>query len=242
MSADVSSGSTAATTTGAAATDASAAATGPVQKQQRWDHPRAQHAIIAAARQRGNPILSCIKSTPVDFADDLLPDYLAGPSTALLFISLRFQRLHPEYLQRRIQHLGKRHRTRVVLCRVDLEKPDEPLEQVSLTTFHGECSLLLAFTDAEAAAYLETLHRYQHKGAEALMGKMAQGDSKERLTEVLTTVKGVNKTDAASLASRFGSFAGIARATEEELQQCPGIGDKKVRQLRHVFHAPFFPG
>ncbi|CAE8617063.1 unnamed protein product, partial [Polarella glacialis] len=202
-----------------------------------YDHPRASQAIIASARQQGNPMINFVKSTAVEFAEGLVPDYLTGPETAVLFISLRFQRLHPDYLQRRIQALGKRHRSRVVLCRVDVEAPEE----VTLATFHGEMSLLVAWTDAEAAGYLETLHRYQSKGAEALMGRLAEGDSKTRLTEVLTTVKGVNRTDAALLATRFGSFAGIASTSEEEFQRCPGIGDKKVKQLRHVFHTPFFP-
>nr|QDO16410.1 DNA excision repair protein ERCC-1 [Lingulodinium polyedra] len=206
----------------------------------RFEHPRAVQAIIAASRQQGNPILACVRSTLVEYADGLVPDYLAGPETAVLFISLRFQRLHPDYLQRRVEALASRHRVRVLLCRVDLEHPEEQLEQVTLLAFHSGLSLLLAFSDAEAAAYLETLHRYQSKSAEALMGKLAEGDHKARLTEVLTTVKGVNRTDAASLAGRFGSLARIASASVEELQRCPGIGDTKVKRLHHVFHAPFF--
>ena len=170
-----------------------------------------------------------------------MPDYLAGPETAVLFISLRFQRLHPDYLQKRIEALGARHRTKVLLCRVDLEQPEEPLEQVTLAAFHAGLSLLLAWSDAEAAAHLEMLHRHQNKSAEVLMGKVADGDHRSRLSEVLTTVRGVNRTDASSLVTRFGSLAAIARAPEEELQGVPGIGDKKVRQLHQVFHAPFFP-
>merc|ERR1712232_1046823 len=143
---------------------------------------------------------------------------------AVLFISLRFQRLHPDYLPRRVEALGCRHRLRVLLCRVDIDQPEEQLEQVTLAAFHAGLSLLLAWSDAEAAAYLETLHRYQSKGAEALMGKLAEGDHKSRLTDVLTTVKGVNRTNAASLTGRLGSFAGIACASDEELQACPGMG------------------
>ena len=59
-------------------------------------------------------------------------------------------------------------RNRILLCRVDIEQPDEALEQagrqfghvaslsvevgkqVTLTAFHGKLSLLLAWTDAEA--------------------------------------------------------------------------------------------
>ncbi|CAJ1348657.1 unnamed protein product [Effrenium voratum] len=202
---------------------------------------RSSQAIVARTRQQANPVLSCIRSTLVEFvADDTLSaDFLAGPDTAVLFISLRFQRVHPEYLDRRIQGLGE-WRNRILLCRVDVEQPEEALEQVTLAAFHGKLSLLLAWTDAEAAAYIETLHRYQSKGAEALMGRLNQ-DHHARHLEVLTTIKGINKTDAAALSTCFGSFAGVAKASSEDLQRCSGIGDKKVRQLSNVFHKPFFP-
>eukprot|EP00913_Durusdinium_trenchii_P023909 g22454.t1 len=155
---------------------------------------------------------------------------LEGPDTAVLFISLRFQRIHQDYLDRRLKSLGE-WRNRILLCRVDVEQPEEALEQVTLTAFHGKLSLLLAWTDAEAAAYLETLHRHQSKGAQALMGRLTQGDHEARLRE------GINKTDAAALAARFGSFAGVAQAQREDLLRCSGIGDKKVRQLNNVVQA-----
>mmetsp|Transcript_45402 Transcript_45402/g.80609 ORF Transcript_45402/g.80609 Transcript_45402/m.80609 type:complete len:241 (+) Transcript_45402:70-792(+) len=206
-----------------------------------FEHPRASRAIMAAIRQQGNPILSFIQATLVEYAEGLVPDYLAGPEVAVIFISLRFQRLHSDYLQRRVDAISPHHyRVRVLLCRVDIDHPDEQLEQVTLLAFHGQLSLLLAWSDAEAAQYLETLHRYQSKSAEVLMGKVAEADPRARLTEVLTTVKGVNRPAVASLITRFGSFAGIAAASEEELQRCPGIGDKKVRQLHHALQEPFF--
>ncbi|CAE7651144.1 ERCC1 [Symbiodinium pilosum] len=199
-------------------------------------------AIVAKARQQQNPIVNCVRSTHVDFVEDtdLKPDFLVGPETAVIFISLQFQRLHQEYLNGRVKSLGD-FRNRVLLCRVDLDQPEEALEQVTLTAFHGKLSLLLAWTDAEAAAYLETLHRFQSKGAEALRSRVTQGDNRARLLEVLTTIKGVNKSDAALLASQFGSFAQITRATEKEFLRCSGIGDKKVKQLTSVLHKPFFP-
>ncbi|CAE7865035.1 DNA excision repair protein ERCC-1 [Symbiodinium microadriaticum] len=203
---------------------------------------QAQQAIVAKARQQQNPIVKYIQSTPIDFVEDpeLKPDFLAGPETAVLFISLKFQRLHQDYLKGKVQSLGD-FRNRVLLCKVDLEQPEETLEQVTLAAFHGKVSLLLAWSDAEAAAYLETLYRCQSKGAEALKRRVTQGDSRARFQEVLSTIKGINKSDAASLASRFGSFAQIARSTEKEFLHCHGIGDKKVKQLTAVLHKPFFP-
>ena len=171
--------------------------------------------------------------------------------------------LYQDYLARRIKSLGKglhmltrpclclvpsvfscfflggEWRNRILLCRVDVDQPEEALQQaqiwddlglgsrethperkVTIAAFHGKLSLLLAWTDAEArqllwkypvantdhwdhfcvifwvldtdtkcqvpffisdfkangvdtaffrkaAAYLETLHKYQSKGAEA---------------------------------------------------------------------------
>lgn len=215
----------------------------PVESNEGSQHlARSKQAIIAKERQKDNPILACIRSTLVDYVknDQLSADFLAGPDTAVLFISLKFQLLYQDYLARRIKSLGE-WRNRILLCRVDVDQPEEALQQVTIAAFHGKLSLLLAWTDAEAAAYLETLHKYQSKGAEALRGRLTQGNHHTRLLEVLTTVKGINKTDAAALAGRFGSLAGVAKASQEELLRCSGIGDKKVRQLTNVFHKPFFP-
>eukprot|EP00927_Polykrikos_kofoidii_P064284 TRINITY_DN59405_c0_g1_i1.p1 TRINITY_DN59405_c0_g1~~TRINITY_DN59405_c0_g1_i1.p1 ORF type:complete len:233 (-),score=36.15 TRINITY_DN59405_c0_g1_i1:60-758(-) len=221
-----------------AATGSETTRGGPAQI---FEHPRATKVIVAAPRQRPNPMLSGIRSTLVDFVEGLVPDFLAGPDTAVLFISLKFHRLHSEYLPRRIEALrGGRYKSRVLLCRVDVEQPEEQLEQVTLLAYHSDLSLVLAWTDAEASQYLETFHRYQSKGAEALSGKLVEGDHRARLTEVLTTIKGVNRSDVSALATRFNSLAGIAAASEEELHRCPGIGEKKIRQLRQAFHAPFF--
>ncbi len=52
--------------------------------------------------------------------------------------------------------------------------------------------------------------------------------SLSQLTDLLTSVRGVNKTDAATLVANFGSVGGVVRASLEELQQCPGIGGLKV--------------
>mmetsp|Transcript_16298 Transcript_16298/g.37616 ORF Transcript_16298/g.37616 Transcript_16298/m.37616 type:complete len:231 (-) Transcript_16298:21-713(-) len=209
---------------------------------------RARQTILAASRQQGNPMLEYVRATLVEYLPELTPDYLVTPDTGVLFISLRFHRLHPEYLQQRIKGMeaasssGSRYRVKVLLCRVDLEQPEEPLEQITLTSFHSKLSLLLAWTDAEAAAYLEMLHRQQHKGPEQLMGSLPEGDHHSRLAEVLTTVRGVNKSDASMLMLRFGSLAKIATATDEELVSCPGIGERKVKQLHHVLQEPFFVG
>jgi DNA excision repair protein ERCC-1 len=66
-----------------------------------------------------------------------------------------------------------------------------------------------------------------------------QTDQKSLFTSVVGTVRSVNKTDTATLASSFGSLARVATASVEELSVCPGLGHKKVRRIFDAFNKPF---
>ncbi len=57
-----------------------------------------------------------------------------------------------------------------------------------------------------------------------------ENDYLSRLTAALTSVRGINKTDAVVLGSQFGRLGDILRAGKEDLSACPGIGPTKVQQ------------
>lgn len=126
-----------------------------------------------------------------------------------------------------------------MLCFVDAD------ERHALLTINTQCliydaTLLLAWSWEEAARYLETFRCYEHKPPTTIMAR-ASDDYVGRLTDVLGCVRSVNKTDAATLASNFGSVKAMALASREELARCPGLGGKKVERLYAALHAPF-PG
>ena len=54
--------------------------------------------------------------------------------------------------------------------------------------------------------------------------------------DALTSVRSINKTDAMTLLSTFGSLENIVEATEEELSFCPGFGPLKAKKLYKVLH------
>ncbi len=62
---------------------------------------------------------------------------------------------------------------------------------------------------------------------------------KIQLTEALTQIKSVNKTDTMTLLSHFGSFKEIAHASPEALASCPGFGNQKMRRVLEAFDQPF---
>ena len=59
------------------------------------------------------------------------------------------------------------------------------------------------------------------------------------MEDFLTSMKGINKTDALSLITQFKTLRGILEAPREQLLQCPGFGTTKVNQLMKHFDENF---
>ncbi len=131
-------------------------------------------------------------------------------------------------------------------------------------------TLICAWSLAEAARYLETYKAYENKGAKIIkvhalsspvnnntrctlthshahdvstqqQEQVQSGDPFAVLSDCLTAVRGVNKTDVLTLSSTFGSLKNIIDCSMEELSLCPGLGPRKVKNLYETFHAPFDP-
>lgn len=76
------------------------------------------HHILVHPKQRGNPLLKTITNIPWEF-DDIVPDYIVGPTSCILFLSLRYHNLNPDYIHNRLKLLGKSFELRVLLVQVD---------------------------------------------------------------------------------------------------------------------------
>ena len=208
------------------------------------------NAVIVSPRQRGNPVLSHIRNCPWEFAPTpaagappappFLADYLLGPTTCALYLSLRYHLLHPLYLLSRMQPLRSHYTVRLLLLQVDVDDSEPPLIEVTAACFVNGWTLLLGWTVEEIGRWLELFKVMASKGKESLEGAAAQdaGDE-ERVRDALAVVRGVNKTDTAVLMSTFGSITALARASEAELLACVGLGAKKVKRLLMAFNQPF---
>lgn len=105
------------------------------QQQQQQQLSEAQllaaypHSVLVSRRQEGNPMLRALRNVRWQFGD-IVPDYLAGQHTAILFLSLRFHLLKPDYIYGRIKALQRAYRSRILLCHVDTEDAVAPLQEV----------------------------------------------------------------------------------------------------------------
>jgi DNA excision repair protein ERCC-1 len=71
-----------------------------------------------SSRQRGNPILKSVTSVPWEFNDQIVPDYVIGPRACVMFLSVRYHMLNPDYIHERLKDLGKAYELRVLLVQV----------------------------------------------------------------------------------------------------------------------------
>lgn len=77
------------------------------------------NCVLVNPKQRGNPILKSISNVAWEFDDSIIPDYVVGATAGILYLSLRYHQLNPDYIHNRLKELGKRFELRVLLVQVD---------------------------------------------------------------------------------------------------------------------------
>jgi DNA excision repair protein ERCC-1 len=196
-----------------------------------------QNPIIANRIQRQNPIIPYIKNAPIEYAD-IPPDFILGASTCAIFTSLKYHILHPTTVHNKISKIGKSYRLRVLLAQIDLDDNMQVLVELNKICFINEITLILAWSPQEAARYLETFKVYENKAPTAIKEKV-ETEFAPLITSILTNIRSINRTDVVTLLEGFGNLKNLCNASEHELMLCPGLGEKKVKRLHNVLHAPF---
>ncbi|KAJ1659018.1 ssDNA endonuclease and repair protein rad10 [Dispira simplex] len=199
--------------------------------------PPTTHAVIVNSCQHGNPVLDHIRNVPWEYGD-IVPDYQVGQTSCVLFLSIRYHRLHPEYVGLRVDQLRDRYLLRILLVLVDVEDNQRSLRELQNMAIQRQLTTILAWSSEEAGRYIESFKALENKPSDSIREKVEDAYF-PRLTDCLTSVRSVNKTDVVTLASNFDSFYNIVKATPQELSLCPGFGEQKTRRLRDAFTQPF---
>ncbi|KAL9625819.1 MAG: hypothetical protein Q9160_000139 [Pyrenula sp. 1 TL-2023] len=188
---------------------------------------QATSAILVSTRQKGNPVLNHIRNLPWEYSDTPA-DYVLGVTTCALFLSLKYHRLHPEYLYSRIRGLAGKYNLRILLTMVDIDNHEQALKELSKTSMVNNLTVILCWSAQEAGRYLELYKSFENASPQSIRAHQASS-YKESVTEFITTPRNINKTDAASLLSNFGTLRAAVNAHPEELALVPGWGEKKVK-------------
>lgn len=204
---------------------------------QKINRPTGTSSIIVSARQKGNPVLTYIKNVPWEYGD-IVPDYVVGKTACALFLSLKYHRLHPEYIYNRVKLLGHSYILRILLVMVDIENHQSPLLELSKTCHLNDLTLILSWTPAEAGRYLESYKSFEN-AAPTLIQEKPKADYTSRMIDVCTSVRSVSKKDAVSLVTTYGSVRAALNAEKEEIVLIQGWGEKKAERWEKAAREPF---
>lgn len=188
------------------------------------------HILHISTRQRGNPLIAHIRNVPYQFSP-MVPDYIFATTRCALFLSLRYHNLHPNYIHRRIAELKSDFELRILLCHVDVEDNTTALLFLNDLCVQNNLTLILSWSEEEAARYLETFRAFDGKDASSIQ-KREHTNYIDQVSHVLGSVRSVNKTDSVQLISQFGCWKNLVSASLEELSVCPGVGVKKVKRTK----------
>lgn len=213
----------------------SAASNSPSEMASSSSYP--SHAIITNIVQKKNPLVKHIRNVPWELGE-IVPDFELGRTTCALFLSVKYHSLHPDYIHTRLKELGKQYVLRILLLLVDTTECQKVLHDLTKISILADLTLILAWSNEEAARYLETYKAYENKPPDLLMERV-ESDFFSRATDSLTTVKKVNKTDVGTLLTTFKTMDKLVAATEADLSLCIDVGARKAKRLHDLFHEPF---
>lgn len=194
-------------------------------------------SILVSTRQKGNPILALIRSLPWEYSD-IPSDYVLGNTTCALFLSLKYHRLHPEYIYGRIRAMAHKYNLRILLTMVDIHNHEDSLKELSKTSLINNLTLILCWSAQEAARYLELFKSYEHAAPTSIRAHQATS-YRDKLVEFITVPRSINKTDAVGIVSAFGSIRAAVNARPEEIGAITGWGEKKVQRWCETVRQPF---
>jgi DNA excision repair protein ERCC-1 len=206
------------------------------------------HVLYVSTKQRGNPVLQYIRNVPIVYTT-MIPDYIMSSTRCALFLSCKYHSLYPQYIYRRIHELRTDFTLRVLLVLVDLEDNANILLFLNRLAVQHNLSLVLSWSEVEAARYLETYKALDGKDASLILQQKKDSiHYTDQVVDFFTASSrsgggtAVNKTDAIQLLSNFTSIRAITAASIEEIGLVPGMGPVKCQRLYDALHKPFVSG
>lgn len=163
---------------------------------------------------------------------------MRGAGANLSVSSLKYHRLYPEYIYTRIRNLQGRYNLRILLTMVDIPNHEDSLRELSKTSLVNNVTLILCWSAAEAARYLELYKSYENAGFAAIRGQQSSSYG-DKVIDFVTVPRSLNSRDAVALVANFGSLRNAVNADPEQLGMISGWGSTKIKRWSAALDEPF---
>ena len=207
--------------------------------------------IQVSRSQTGNPLLEHLTFYQMNGKIKDV-DYVINSKCVVLFLSLRYHKLHPEYIYNKLKKVTYNHpdTLRVLLLYVDVDDFQDTVRELNKLALFNSLTLVLGWTHEQCANYLQNLKAVEKEASKRIIqgsrtkdDEVLGNDAKflERLVESLASINSVTQRDSQSLLAEYGSLRAVAGAPGEQLQTLSGLGATKVQRLLAAFHEPLAP-
>lgn len=205
--------------------------------------------IQVSKSQTGNPLLEYLTIYQMNSKIKDV-DYVINSKCIALFLSLRYHKLHPEYIYNKLKKItyNNEDTLRVLLLYVDIEDFQDTIRELDKLCLFNKLTLILAWTNEQCANYLQNLKSVEKEASKRIIqGNRTkdedvignEGKYLERVIDTISSIKSISQSDAKSLLIKFGSMKGIIEANADDLPNIQGLGQLKVDRLLKTFNDPF---
>lgn len=121
---------------------------------------------------------------------------------------------------------------------VDIPNHEDSLRELSKTSLVNNVTLILCWSAAEAARYLELYKSYENAGFAAIRGQQSSSYG-DKVIDFVTVPRSLNSRDAVALVANFGSLRNAVNADPEQLGMISGWGGTKIKRWSAALDEPF---
>jgi len=90
----------------------------------------------------------------------------------VLYLSLKYHNLNPDYICQRLKTLGKMYELRVLLVQVDTPEPHNALKSLTRISLLADLTMMLAWNAEEAGKIIETYKQFEKRPPDLIMERV----------------------------------------------------------------------
>ncbi len=179
--------------------------------------------------QRGNSILKYLSKSIWHYDEKITCDYEINGSIAVLFLSLKYHSVKPEYILKRISKL-KDYRMKLLLIHVDVPNYNSMICELYKIQ---PLTVILCRNQEECAEYLKGFESTSVKSIEQVRNK------ESNIETFLQDIPKVTKSEINRIRMKYKNLQEIIKASEDDLKGTFGIGKAKANSVVNIFNKSF---
>ncbi|KAK8799512.1 hypothetical protein WA158_006061 [Blastocystis sp. Blastoise] len=185
----------------------------------------------------GKQIKSLMSKVPSILVSVLLPDIEINDQTCAFYLPLSKYTMNKKTLLERIDNVKRFYSVILVLCYIDTEKNVFDLRDLSSSLMFTSASLIVTHSKQESAQYIEIYKLYENASPVQIKEKVSENVI-EQTHNILKHIKTIDKRNVTEMCNRFTCMADLLKVSYTELEDIPGMGDKKIMNFIKALQHP----